>query len=57
MHRDIRSKKSVGMHWGTYPLTDEPVGEPPGYLREAARKAGLTEDEFVAVTSGETLRA
>jgi L-ascorbate metabolism protein UlaG (beta-lactamase superfamily) len=28
-HFDIRAKQSVGIHWGTFILTDEPLNEPP----------------------------
>ena len=28
VHIDIRSKKSVAIHWGTFILTDEPLDEP-----------------------------
>lgn len=50
-----RSKKSVGMHWGTFILTDEPLTEPPERLAEEAKKAGLAKDEFVVIDIGETL--
>ncbi|KAI9026800.1 beta-lactamase superfamily domain-containing protein, partial [Hyaloraphidium curvatum] len=55
VHRDVRSKKSVGMHWGTFILTDEPVMEPPIRLAEEAAKGGLGKDEFVVVDIGATL--
>jgi N-acyl-phosphatidylethanolamine-hydrolysing phospholipase D len=31
----------VGMHWGTFKLTDEPMGEPPLRARRAWQAAGL----------------
>ena len=37
IHRDIGSRYSLGIHWGTFPLTAEPIDEPPRPLREAAR--------------------
>lgn len=55
VHKDVRSKKSVGMHWGTFILTDEPVTEPPIRLKEEAKKGGLGEEEFVVINIGETL--
>ncbi|GAM21275.1 hypothetical protein SAMD00019534_044500 [Acytostelium subglobosum LB1] len=54
VHRDLASKKSVGMHWGTFVLTQEPLLEPPRRLKEEADKAGLAEDEFTAMKIGET---
>jgi len=29
IHLDVRSKKSVAIHWGTFMLTDERLDEPP----------------------------
>ena len=33
VHVDLQSRRSVGMHWGTFFLTFEPVEEPPVRLR------------------------
>lgn len=55
LHSDIRSKLSVGMHWGTFVLTDEPVNQPPEKLKEALLKNGMRQDEFVTVKIGETI--
>jgi N-acyl-phosphatidylethanolamine-hydrolysing phospholipase D len=52
-HIDIRSKKSIAMHWGTYNMADEPAGEPPLYLRHSLQKAGIPEDEFLVLNPGE----
>jgi N-acyl-phosphatidylethanolamine-hydrolysing phospholipase D len=35
IHKDIRSKRSIAIHWGTFPLADESFEEPPTLLREA----------------------
>ncbi|GAM17960.1 hypothetical protein SAMD00019534_011350 [Acytostelium subglobosum LB1] len=55
IHRDIGSKRSVGMHWGTFILTDEPLLEPPRKLKEAATAAGLKDNEFTAMKIGEII--
>ncbi|MDQ7783754.1 MAG: MBL fold metallo-hydrolase [Desulfomonilaceae bacterium] len=55
VHLDVGSKKSVGVHWGTFPLTDEPLDEPPRELAKARESYRLAEDEFVALKHGETL--
>lgn len=55
MHRDVRSRLSVGMHWGAFPLTDEPIEEPPVRLKAAVARAGLAPSEFVALWPGGTL--
>ncbi|KAJ3124227.1 hypothetical protein HK100_011310 [Physocladia obscura] len=57
VHLDLGSKKSVAMHWGTFPLGFEGVMEPPIALREAMKKRGLKEDEFLVVDVGETVEA
>ena len=57
MHVDVKSHRSVGMHWAAFPLTDEPVEEPPVRLRAAAAARGLRSDEFIAVWPGALIRA
>ncbi|MGZ8898536.1 MAG: MBL fold metallo-hydrolase [Limisphaerales bacterium] len=47
IHLNVRARKSVACHWGTFCLTDEPMGEPPERLRAALRTAGVGEDNFV----------
>lgn len=54
IHRDLSARTSIGMHWGTFRLTDEPLREPPEYLRLATRAAGLDDDEFDVMAIGET---
>lgn len=54
MHRKIRSRQSFGMHWGTFRLTDEPVGEPGLALAEALGQAGIPAEQFRALAVGET---
>ena len=54
-HKDLKSKKSVAMHWGTFILTDEPLDEPPRLLKEAMKEQGLSEEEFLILQHGETI--
>ncbi|KAJ2896271.1 Protein-lysine N-methyltransferase efm4, partial [Coemansia aciculifera] len=54
IHEDIRSKKSVGIHWGTFMLTAEPVDEPPIRLRCEMRARGHDENAFSVSSIGET---
>ncbi|WP_455926166.1 MBL fold metallo-hydrolase [Pseudomonas putida] len=54
--KDVGAKKAVGIHWGTFELTDEPLDEPPHKLREAAQAAGLAEDAFTALRHGQTIK-
>ncbi|KNC76195.1 hypothetical protein SARC_11294 [Sphaeroforma arctica JP610] len=56
VHLDLRRPRlSVGMHWGTWILTDEPIDEPPLLLKAEAQKAGLEEGEFVVLKHGESV--
>lgn len=43
---DSRCRRAVGMHWGTFRLTDEPMGEPPILLRKALREYGISDGAF-----------
>jgi L-ascorbate metabolism protein UlaG (beta-lactamase superfamily) len=54
IHRDVKSRRSIGIHWGTFELTDEPLDEPIGELPAARRKLGVPDDEFVLFRHGET---
>ena len=55
IHRDVRSRRSVACHWGTFRLTDEPLNEPPAVLRQAVAERGLPAEEFRALKFGETI--
>lgn len=54
--QDVGAKKAVGIHWGTFELTDEPLDEPPKLLREAVAKAGLAQEAFGVLHHGQTIR-
>ncbi|GGD96354.1 membrane protein [Aureimonas endophytica] len=43
---------ALGSHWGTFQLTDEPVGDPPARLTAACRRWGLAPERFVAAPPG-----
>lgn len=51
--QDTRCRRAVGMHWGTFRLTDEPLGEPPIRLRSALEKEGVDPGTFLAGSVGE----
>ncbi len=55
VHADIRSKKSVAIHWGTFILTDEPLDEPPKRLETAMAEKKLPADAFLVLKHGETI--
>ena len=54
IHLDLRAKRSLGIHWGTFELTDEPLDEPPRALARARIKAGVSEDVFFLLALGQT---
>jgi N-acyl-phosphatidylethanolamine-hydrolysing phospholipase D len=54
IHQDLRSQQSIGMHWGTFKLTDEPLDEPPVYLARSLAEAGLPPETFLVLKIGET---
>ncbi|KAM0793150.1 hypothetical protein ACM66B_000625 [Microbotryomycetes sp. NB124-2] len=56
LHQMTKSRKSVGMHWGTWILTDEEFNEPPKRLKKALIDKQIDTQEFVTVDIGETLR-
>jgi N-acyl-phosphatidylethanolamine-hydrolysing phospholipase D len=54
VHRDLGTKRSVGIHWGTFPLTDESLDAPPKALAAAKAQSGVSDDEFFLMAVGET---
>lgn len=53
-HRDLGAARSVGMHFGTFQLTDEAIDAPLMALDEARLAGGVGLDEFVTQGFGET---
>lgn len=56
IHQDLGAHLSLGVHWGTFEMTDEPLDEPPKKLAMALKEAAIDPARFVAVRHGETLR-
>lgn len=54
IHLDLGAKRSLGIHWGTFALTDEPLDEPPRVLALERLARGLAEPEFFTIAIGET---
>lgn len=55
IHQDIGALKSIGMHWGTFPLTAEPPAEPPQKLDEAKQRMQIDDQAFITMVVGQTL--
>jgi L-ascorbate metabolism protein UlaG (beta-lactamase superfamily) len=54
-HLDVGAAASVGMHFGTFPLTAEAVDEPPRALAEARLANGVEEAHFRVPEFGESI--
>ncbi|MGI9419661.1 MAG: MBL fold metallo-hydrolase, partial [Geminicoccaceae bacterium] len=52
--QDLAIKRLVAKHWGTIQLTDEPLFEPTGRFRTAARDAGYPDVDIWTMKIGET---
>jgi N-acyl-phosphatidylethanolamine-hydrolysing phospholipase D len=50
---DTKCKTALGMHWGTWVLTEEDVLEPPRKLAEALKWKGIGEGVFGVTEIGE----
>ena len=51
--RDLKSKKVLGTHWGTFVLSLEPIMEPPKRFKENAEKFEYREEEAIIFKIGE----
>ena len=51
--RDLKSKKVLGTHWGTFVLSLEPIMEPPKRFKENAEKFEYREEEIIIFKIGE----
>ncbi|MBA7656512.1 hypothetical protein ES703_64438 [subsurface metagenome] len=54
-HLDLRAERTIGMHWGTFILSDEPLLEPPRLFRRSARLEGLSDEEIIVLQHGQTI--
>jgi len=53
---DVRGRRLVPIHWGTFDLAEEPLEEPPARLEAEARRLGLGPERVRLLRHGETLR-
>ena len=54
-HQDLRSRKSIGIHFGTFRLTAERIDEPIELLEKETKIAGLEEGDFIAAEFGRSV--
>jgi L-ascorbate metabolism protein UlaG (beta-lactamase superfamily) len=52
IHKDLRSRKSMAIHWGTFHLSEEEHDEPPRLLAQAAKEEGI---DFLAIPQGDCI--
>ena len=55
IHKDIKSRKSLGIHWGTFKLTTENYLEPPALLNTFLNRSGLENNVFVTTDIGASI--
>lgn len=53
-HKMLRSKMSVGIHWGTFVLSDEAYRQPPQDLAAALKEKNIPAEIFTTLQHGET---
>ena len=51
--RDLKSKKVLGMHWGTFVLSLEPIMEPPIRFKDNAEKYGFKKKDAIIFKIGQ----
>jgi N-acyl-phosphatidylethanolamine-hydrolysing phospholipase D len=56
-YRDLRAVTMLGMHWGTFDLTDEPIDLPPRELAAQVEQQHLDPQRVRTLAIGETWRA
>jgi L-ascorbate metabolism protein UlaG (beta-lactamase superfamily) len=53
---DLGARRAIGMHFGTFQLTAEPIDAPERDLQAAKTEAGMADEAFVTLDVGETRR-
>jgi N-acyl-phosphatidylethanolamine-hydrolysing phospholipase D len=53
IHMDVKSRKSIAVHWGTFALANEYYMEPKQKLSEAMEKFALDKSNFITLKHGE----
>lgn len=56
IHLDLGARHSLGIHWGTFEMSDESLDEPPILLQQELAKRGIAPDRFFVLRHGETRR-
>ena len=51
--QDLKSKKVLGMHWGTVVLSLEPIFDPPKRFKNSSNKYGYHVDDVIIFKIGQ----
>ncbi|MAH89794.1 MAG: MBL fold metallo-hydrolase [Candidatus Pelagibacter sp.] len=54
--KDLKSKKVIGMHWGTIILSLEPIMEPPERFKKNAKKFGFKDNDAIIFKIGQVTK-
>jgi L-ascorbate metabolism protein UlaG (beta-lactamase superfamily) len=55
IHQILNSPKSIGMHFGTFPLADDGMNDPINDLKIALEKEGISRDSFIVPEEGKRI--
>ncbi|HSW87405.1 MAG TPA: MBL fold metallo-hydrolase [Rhabdochlamydiaceae bacterium] len=55
IHKEVGSQLSIGMHWKTFNLSDEPLNQPPYDLLLALEKEHINPASFLALEPGRVI--
>lgn len=55
IHNDVHADLSIGMHWGTFQLTAEPMMEPQHKLHKLVNTGALQRGKFETMKIGESV--
>ena len=54
IHQELGARHSIGMHWGTFDLSDEPLDQPPRDLAAERKRQGVADTAFEVLAIGQT---
>lgn len=52
IHQDVQAETSIGIHFGTFPMADDGMTEPPEELAKARAKHGVADTSFITLEEG-----
>lgn len=53
IHKDLRAKNTIAIHFGTFPLADDGAEDPVNDLRSALETLGVPDEEFIVMKEGD----